>query len=156
NDYFAIERSGAELHFDSIGYVTGAGESKVRLNYRFTDRNPPGGVSYYRLKQTDFDGKVTYSKIIIIESSFEEPVLSVYPNPVRSGEPIHVRLDYNKDKVVMLNVMDMSGRTIFSGIVDLSETMDLYDIVAEHLARGTYVLRFVLRGTMFTRKIIVY
>jgi hypothetical protein len=156
NDYFAIERSGTELHFDSIGYISGAGESKVRLDYHFRDYNPLEGVSYYRLKQTDFDGKVIYSKIIIIQSSFEEPKLSVSPNPARSGEPISVRLDYNKDKTVMLHVADMSGRVLFSGFVDLSETINLYDVVREHLSRGTYVLRFMLRGAMFTRKVIIY
>jgi hypothetical protein len=156
NDYFAIERSGTELHFDSIGFVSGSGESKVKLNYRFADHNPLEGVSYYRLKQTDFDGKATYSKIIIIQSHFEEPVLSVYPNPALSGEPIHIRLDYSKGKDVMLNVMDMSGQTLFSGVVDLSQSIDLYDIVPQHLSRGAYLLRFMLRGALFTRKIIVY
>lgn len=156
NDYFTIERSGVELQFDSIGFVSGSGTSNVPLHYRYSDDDPLDGVSYYRLKQTDFDGQVSYSKYITIKSHFEDPVLSVYPNPARSGEPLYVRLDYSKEKDVMLNVTDMSGRTLFSGIVDLSETVDLHDIVAVDLSRGTYLLRFMLRGTLFTRKIIVY
>jgi hypothetical protein len=156
NDYFTIERSGVELHFDSIGYVSGAGNSNVKLHYQYSDRDPLDNVSYYRLKQTDFNGQVSYSKIITIKSEFEEPVLSVYPNPARGGEPVYVRLDYSKEKDVMLNVTDMSGRMLFSGIVDLSNTVDLNDIVQTNWSRGTYILRFVLRGALFTQKIVVY
>ncbi|MDV3310007.1 MAG: T9SS type A sorting domain-containing protein [Cyclobacteriaceae bacterium] len=156
NDYFTIERSGVELHFDSIGFVSGAGNSNVKLHYRYSDLNPLDGVSYYRLKQTDFDGQVIYSRTITIKSHFEEPVLSVYPNPARSGEPVYVRLDYSKEKDVMLSVADMSGRTLFSGVVDLSSTVELNDIVRANLSPGTYVLRFMLRGALFTQKIIVY
>lgn len=156
NDYFVIERSGTELHFDSIGFVYGAGNSNVKLDYHYSDPDPLEGVSYYRLRQTDFDGQVEYSRIITIKSHYEVPVLSVYPNPARTGEPIHLRLDYSKEKDVMLNVVDMSGRTLFSGVVDLSNRVDLHDIVPNHLARGTYVLRFMLRGALFTHKLIVY
>src|SRR5690606_9851993 len=130
--------------------------SNVRLDYHYSDPDPLEGVSYYRLRQTDFDGQVEYSRIITIKSHYEVPVLSVYPNPARTGEPLQLRLDNSKEKDVILYVGDMSGGSVFSGVVDVSSRVDLHDIVPIYLSRGTYVLRLVLRGALFAQKLIVY
>ncbi len=63
NDYFTIERSTDGNHFESIGRVKGKGNTNTNTRYSFTDNNPFAGISYYRLKQTDFDDTYTYSAI---------------------------------------------------------------------------------------------
>ncbi|MCC6252410.1 MAG: hypothetical protein IT238_08120, partial [Bacteroidia bacterium] len=63
NDYFNVERSKDGIHFESIAQIPGAGNSHTILNYKTMDAQPYEGVSYYRLKQTDFDGKFEYSTI---------------------------------------------------------------------------------------------
>ena len=60
NDYFTIERSLDLYGWDILGFVQGAGNSSVPLNYIFSDMQPLDGLAYYRLKQTDFDGKFEY------------------------------------------------------------------------------------------------
>lgn len=56
NNYFTIERSIDGINFIDIGTVAGAGNSISVLNYSFTDYNSFNGISYYRLKQTDYNG----------------------------------------------------------------------------------------------------
>src|SRR5690606_33828567 len=81
NAYFTIERSGTgELQFDSIAVVTGAGDSRNIRHYQAFDRHPLPGVSYYRLRQTDFDGQTTTSNVVRVENS-GLPSISLYPNP---------------------------------------------------------------------------
>ncbi|TAE80628.1 MAG: hypothetical protein EAY81_10345, partial [Bacteroidetes bacterium] len=63
NDYFTIERSVDGEDFEDVGTIKGRGNSSTNSHYHFTDNNPFEGISYYRLKQTDFDGKYTYSPI---------------------------------------------------------------------------------------------
>jgi hypothetical protein len=63
NDYFTIERSGDGINFSNIGMIDGAGDSKTELSYTFTDTNPLSGINYYRIKQTDYDGKYSYTEI---------------------------------------------------------------------------------------------
>jgi hypothetical protein len=60
NDYFTLERSRDLYGWEVLGFVEGAGNSSVPLDYGFTDFRPLDGLGYYRLKQTDFDGKFKY------------------------------------------------------------------------------------------------
>ncbi len=63
NDYFTIERSLDGRDFEAIGEIKGAGNSTEQISYTFVDENPLSGVNYYRIKQTDFDGKYSYSDV---------------------------------------------------------------------------------------------
>ena len=85
NKGFDIEASpnpskGGEFTWRTIGFVAGKGTTNERQNYRFVDDVPSKGVTYYRLKQLDEDGRFEYSKTIAIDSKGEK-VASVFPNP---------------------------------------------------------------------------
>ncbi|NTW33943.1 MAG: hypothetical protein HGB12_15230 [Bacteroidetes bacterium] len=67
NDFFTIERSVDAVTFSIVGYMNGAGNSNEIIRYSYTDKNPIPGISYYRLKQTDFDGKFTFSPIVAVK-----------------------------------------------------------------------------------------
>lgn len=80
NDYFTIERSENGLHgWEEIGTIGGAGNSSTVINYSFTDYFPLSGISYYRIKQTDYDGQFAYSTIV---TCTQNNTSSVFPNPV--------------------------------------------------------------------------
>ncbi len=81
NDYFVVERSSNGLLFDEIGTIQGAGNSSETINYGMADRSPLTGISYYRLKQVDFDGAFTYSQIESVSFSSENNTYVIYPNP---------------------------------------------------------------------------
>ncbi|KAA0989216.1 BspA family leucine-rich repeat surface protein [Dyadobacter aurulentus] len=83
NAGFEIEKSADARTFDKIGFVDGAGDSRVRKMYHFRDINPLP-TTYYRLKQLDYtadgsDGKFEYSRIISVKQPKEKIV--IYPNP---------------------------------------------------------------------------
>ncbi|WP_218127087.1 integrin alpha [Catalinimonas alkaloidigena] len=62
NSHFEIERSQNGQNFETIGQLRGAGTSHQRLAYQFTDQRPYTGENYYRLKQVDLDGTVSYTE----------------------------------------------------------------------------------------------
>jgi len=66
NDYFVIESSVDAVNFEEVTRLSGAGNSNVILNYRAFDNAPHPGVSYYRLKQVDYDGKFLLSNIEVV------------------------------------------------------------------------------------------
>ena len=80
NDYFVVEKSKNGIDFTAVNIVDGAGNSQSTLNYQTTDHSPYNGISYYRLKQTDFDGKVSYSRIEAVNFS-DHKNITIYPNP---------------------------------------------------------------------------
>lgn len=63
NDFFTIEKSDDGINFESVGFVDGSGNSNSLISYEYVDENP-FKLTYYRLKQTDFDGAYTFSSII--------------------------------------------------------------------------------------------
>jgi hypothetical protein len=67
NDFFTIERSTDGVSYEVIATISGAGNSNSILTYHFSDENPITETSYYRLKQTDFDGKFEYVSTIACE-----------------------------------------------------------------------------------------
>ena len=78
NDYFEIQRSIDVETWETIETVTGAGNSNTQMSYSIIDDNPLRGVSYYRLKQTDYDGQTeTFNPISIIINSEEKQINKV-------------------------------------------------------------------------------
>lgn len=69
NHHFDIERSADGIHFTGIGIVNAVSSSGSTNKYQFTDLNPLIGQAYYRLKQTDLNGRFSYSAIISITST---------------------------------------------------------------------------------------
>ncbi len=80
NDHFIVERSHSAEEWEAIEQIKGAGTTDQSQRYQIIDKYPLAGVSYYRLKQTDFDGTVAYSHIVSVVSDGLIQV-SVSPNP---------------------------------------------------------------------------
>lgn len=85
NDYMAVERSTDGASFRELGRVTGAGTTNQIQNYTWTDRQPVQGMNFYRLRQVDYDGSITYSAIVHAKMEAEEVGLRVYPMVLQRG-----------------------------------------------------------------------
>ncbi|MBK5284622.1 MAG: T9SS type A sorting domain-containing protein [Bacteroidia bacterium] len=78
-DYFDVEKSHNGSTFSTFGSVQGAGNSTATSYYTFNDENPFSGFTYYRLKQTDYDGNYHYSNVInLSNSSYTVSSIDVY------------------------------------------------------------------------------
>jgi hypothetical protein len=89
NDFFTIERSINGVDWSVLTTVEGAGNSTSQIDYQSTDKSPIYGESYYRLKQTDYDGKFTYSPIVYVNFGDIQTTVTVYPNPTRNEVNIY-------------------------------------------------------------------
>lgn len=82
NDFFTVEKSKDGLSWDGFVDIKGAGNSQSILKYKTIDSSPFLGFSYYRLKQTDYNGDFDYSSKEVVY--FENPNglgMTIYPNP---------------------------------------------------------------------------
>jgi len=73
NDYFEVQTSIDCINWVSEGRVIGMGNSIVINHY---DYQVKSSSKYFRLKQVDFDGTQTYSKIIVSNSSISENIIT--------------------------------------------------------------------------------
>jgi hypothetical protein len=112
NDYFTLERSSDGQEFAEVVRIPGKGTKQSESSYDFLDDRPIVGKSYYRLKQTDFDKKSSYSKIVLVELAMgHNPVVAVYPNPT-TEESFSVQMDgFVPEESVQVKLSDSMGRT---------------------------------------------
>jgi hypothetical protein len=79
---FEVQRSADGETFGKLAWVAGAGSSASARSYSYRDAAPFSGVSYYRLKQLDVDGKVAYSPVATVQMAVVvASSISAYPNP---------------------------------------------------------------------------
>ena len=130
NDYFTIERSKDGINWEYVVNIQGAGNSSSTLNYETGDLTPYSGISYYRLKQTDFNGTYEYSSIVSINLSEEFDNVSVYPNPASSFINI-----FGRD-IYLVNIINMKGvvflTNVSSGLISTND-----------LPNGIYILEIM-------------
>ncbi len=133
NDYFTVEKSSDGADFYPLAELNGAGDSKTRLSYTYSDTDADNGIHYYRLKQTDYDGTSSYSDIKSIQVTEDETFKAeVYPNPGNGN--ITIRSKINRTTVFIIT--DISGKSVFSSTMNAGITQ----IDISHLPAGTYIL----------------
>ncbi len=118
NDFFEVERSKDGVHYEVIGKVDAVGNSTLETQYILADPKPFAGVNYYRLKQTDINGKSRYSAIKTINILDEKyDVMSVFPNPAKDYTEV-IFNGYKKGKGWM-TVKSVDGKTIVNEEIDV-------------------------------------
>lgn len=140
NDYFTLERANASMIWEPIEKIEGAGNSSKEIEYFTFDYFLPEGLLYYRLKQTDFDGRNTYSPIVQSFDSY--PTLGshniwIYPNPASNRLFVHGE-DIDFKNVKFFNLLGVE--------VNVSSTGDVTDgdklqFNTSQLAPGVYLLK---------------
>jgi len=103
NDYFSIERSRDGLKFEEILRTPGAGNSSERKDYSEVDTRPLSGLSYYRLRQTDFNGESTVSQIVAVQMDGEGKDIKVFPNPADDFFFVETGTDPSNLRIRLLN-----------------------------------------------------
>ncbi|MFN3404678.1 MAG: T9SS type A sorting domain-containing protein [Cytophagaceae bacterium] len=109
SDGFEVQRSDNARDFKSIGFVKSSGGEKVLKTYNWYDYENLNQQAYYRLLMIDYDGTIAYSDIVCT-GSVEGIHISVFPNPVSSGEFIRIESSDKNDLDVQL--IDYSGKVI--------------------------------------------
>lgn len=136
NDFFTVERSIDALYWEPILTQKGFGNSANILEYTAIDNHPMTGVSYYRLKQTDFDGDFSYSNIVPIK--FEQNIeLSVYPNP--TTDCIVISHPQKNQSSSSLKVYNMQGQLVLNKEIT-KENINL-QLGIEQLPNGHYFIK---------------
>jgi len=147
NAYFTIERSINGTNFEILGTVQGAGNSYTKLNYSFTDYNPVQGISYYRLKQTDYNGAFEVFKPVSVVH-LEEGDLQIGPNP--TSDYLNVMIDGTMGKGT-LYIFNMVGAKVLElNLINSFTTIDIND-----LPSGNYMLKISADTINISRRIVI-
>lgn len=137
NDYFTVQRSKDGKNWSDIEKVDGAGNSSSPINYFTIDKNPLIGTSYYRLKQTDFDGHYSYSDIKVVSYTIESSIVILYPNPSNGI----ITIESSSDELSDIKIYNAIGQEVSNLTVlnQIDETKIVIDIST--LANGVYFIK---------------
>lgn len=155
SDYFTIERSADAIHFYEILKTDAAGNSNQQIDYKATDENPLTGTSYYRLKQTDTNGKCTDSLMDDVNYTLHSFSFTVLPNPTTAGNMnLNIRGAYHQNLMVILT--DALGKQYFHSTVTPDSDNFFFHLNAQSKpAAGNYVIEIVSNGTRYTKSIVL-
>lgn len=155
NDYFTLERSMDGSDFEAISTVNGAGSSTTINNYEAVDNNPVKGNNYYRLKQTDYDGKFEYTTTIAIKCFKDDQLIinGIYPNP-NSGEFV-IEMELAKPLEMEIQLLNVIGQAVYKE--DMGRVSGAYQkqLDLKALAKGIYTLQLTSEEGTYTRKLMI-
>ncbi len=152
NKGFSVERSTDGKTFSPIAFVNGAGNSSVKKHYTFADVAPVAGTAYYRLRQVDFDGTVTYSRIVTVYLNADID-FTIVPNPVK--DRMQVSWSTNANETNELTIMDAGGRELLREQVKSQSIIASITIDMSGFTKGLYILRVTdSKGVVHTCKLV--
>jgi len=114
NDYFTVEKSTDLDKWEIVTIVKGAGNSNVLLNYSAYDYSPSFNIpDYYRLKQTDFNGKYTYSDVISVKCDGNSGDITIN-NVYQQGNYLIFTCNNPDGLPYNIDLFDLTGRKVIS------------------------------------------
>jgi len=153
NSGFAVLRNLGTGAWEVVTFIPSQapdGNSASPLVYTFTDLNSAKGITQYRIRQVDIDGRAKYSEIRAVRGYEQKGKLIVYPNPSKDGR-VNIVFD-EAEGTRDVSLMDISGRMIKQWKAVTGNTLQI-----ENLGQGMYSLRVVVResGQQTVEKIVV-
>jgi hypothetical protein len=154
NSHFEIQRSDDGKSFETIGSVTGEGNSNTLSNYTFVDAAISAtNLLYYRLKQVDLNGQTTFSNTITVNTySTPNHILACLPNPFAGDLNLSLRIEV--DALATISITDALGETHHLTIEQLHAGSKLLSMHTSGLPAGVYVLRITFNGETISQKIV--
>jgi hypothetical protein len=153
NQYFEIERSADGNSFSSLGRIEGAQNSTVDKHYSFKDKEPLY-IGYYRLKQVDTHGNVTYSRIVRIIRPVSATLTAQFENPVH--DILKANLQTNEAGSALILIVDVTGKTMQAESIQLQKGNNQYHSSLTKLTPGTYYMVVIMDDTRKTFPFIKY
>ena len=147
NNYFEIELSKDGKNYSSIDKVESLGDSFVNQHYHAEYPVDGQGLFYFRLKQTDYDGKFAYSDIQIISIS-ELNEISLQSTLVNQEIIVKTSEGLNEDLSFM--IYDLSGR-LFQYEKNFS-TDEAFTIDVSKLHQGHYLIQILVGNNQVTKR----
>lgn len=160
NNFFTVEKTLDGNAFEIVTIIKGAGNSSNVHNYSAMDHHPYPGVSYYRLKQTDYDGQNSFSTLIPINYYPQAGVnFLVYPNPANGDVINFLFTSGRRDNpgIMTITILDETGVLRDGGsLTAYHDWHHAYSVnPIEKLKPGIYMIMVTFNGNTYVRKFVV-
>jgi endonuclease I len=157
NRDFTVEKSTDLRTWQTAGKVDGAGTTQLKRNYLLTDivPDPAPATVYYRLKQTDFDDRFTYSSTAAVNFHTADPVdFTVAPNPFT--DKLRISYTGNTSGTVRITLQNLIGEIYVTQTNDIQNRSESFIDLDNPgtIPAGIYVLQLEYGNETFRHKLI--
>lgn len=143
NDHFEVQKSSDGEHFNTLTIVAGAGNSNVPVEYDYSDPIQDAGTFYYRIRQVDYDGKESFSRVLSIIS--ENPSAGITISSLISNE-LTVNTVLPVLYPLQLSMFDMQGRLVYAPEAFTLGAAESRSWNVETLPDGLYFIKITGNG----------
>ncbi|GAC1376056.1 MAG: hypothetical protein NVSMB30_20980 [Hymenobacter sp.] len=155
NASFVVERSADGVNFQAIRTLRGAGTVQGYTYYDVIDEQPIAGLSYYRLRQTDFDGAFSFSPVRTVKlARTDVKGLDVYPGATGQQWVVSSALPVEEMTSALVKVYDVTGRMLrVSAMPDAQAgrwTLDTHT-----LPSGVYIVQLITKTGTYSQRILL-
>ena len=155
---FVVEASATGEAFAPLATLAAAGNTTSLSTYVFVDASEGALAAsrrYYRLRQEDLDGKMTYSPVVSVSrATATSPAgkVEAYPNPF--ADRLAVALPGQAEpQATTVTSLNLAGRPVFSTKLDLSAAPQTLNALPE-LPAGVYILRLATATGTSSQKVV--
>ena len=163
NDHYTLYRSTNGTDFMPIHRQQGSGTTPIPQRYTYLDSDAPNGISYYRLSQSDYDGKETHLSYLSLyrSNSYNTniQIVNIYPQPATEQADVEIRVN-GADEFIRLQLYAIDGKLINTAKLAIPQsqsgnTMTLTtQLDLSHLPKGIYLLQATTSQAIATAKIV--
>ena len=140
SSYFEVQKSSSNAIFSTIGTVPAAGNSSTEKTYSYTDNNVSPNTVFYRIAETDIDGRKQYTAIHTVHCGTLYDELKVWPNPVQ--QMLFININATAASPVAVKVYDNNGSLIHIQNSSLFRGSNVVAVDLNNLASGNYCIYF--------------
>ena len=145
SDYFTVERSFDGTNFSAIGNnIQAAGNSSTVQNYSFVDNDAYSGTSFYRIRETDFNGTYIFSANVTVNGCAGDDVI-IYNEDGGAA----VNINATEDGQYNIEMYDMLGHKIINEIKNVTAGNNHIKLNAGNIASAIYVVKVYPVGNSY-------
>lgn len=160
NDFFTIEKSNDGINWEVLSKIPSKGDSPSTQLYNFISNNLSiennnSTLIYFRLKQTDYDKKTSYSNIIYAECNGKTSnSVNQYPNPNNGYFTVDLNNFEQNEEVTELTITTVIGSLIERRTISISDPKHQEYFRLNNLPHGIYFLSIKNSKKIIVKKII--
>ncbi|MCO6494774.1 MAG: T9SS type A sorting domain-containing protein [Bacteroidetes bacterium] len=150
NKNFILYKSIDGIEWIEVANINAIGNSYSETQYEFIDTKLYSGISYYKLTQEDFDGNKKQLGVRIIDNSFTNNDINIYPNFVNR----ELTIEFYKitESYLRFQILDASGRLLNESL--LNPNLSLYKFNMSDYKQGLYYIKIIGDNHLYSYKVI--
>jgi hypothetical protein len=150
SDYFTLEKSLDGTNFTTVATMKAAGNSNTAKNYSAVDYDAYSGTSFYRVKETDFNGDFSYSSIITVSGCNRDNIV-IYST--EGGASININA--LEDGQYNIEMYDLLGKKIVNEVKNVYAGSNHIKFAPDNVASAIYVVKVYNSSNIISKKVFI-